>query len=518
MGKRLARWLAVGALCCFGAAVAAQEEGVTRLDKAEMRGPLGVFSALSGEPYVLYAESMPGEEWGEKINHAIARLRAGADGGTVLLPPGNLKISTTIDFAAKRGHVPQGLVLQGAGGASATRLTWEGKPNSVMISIPSPWHCQVRGVYLDATQVEGITGIHFPAGWSKGWNTSRHLVLDDIVFRRCRIGLDIGDIYSPDLSQHIFQGLWFYQCETGVRVTGANVANLWFYGVSIDGGCKTCFKLVGHSARKIRKSPDEPMPADGYDVLRDQDGKEVFWNDVPELPKKQGQVAQYFGDEKGWYAGGGYPELVVYGLEVHTSTPDSWVIDTNFAPIRIYSARCEGAGGILRFNNPMGNFRHNVVLIDVSATCKGENSNGNVIEHYGKGPLHLIACNFNGNVALADTRVFADGVHFLKEGAGFTQLPDRSGAVIHQTHFIYQQTVPVPEGAKTVRVSLNGVNRQRNANYQALVTPRFRCGGFWVSNQDRDGFTVNFEQAAPAGASVDALVTREPMLNSKTEY
>ena len=518
MKERCTVLLRVIALFCIVAPALAQEEKGNPTDNVEMRGPRGVFSATSGEACVLYADSMPGEEWGEKINRAIAKLRDGADGGTVLLPAGHLKISTTIDFTANRRAAPTGIVLQGAGGASATRLIWEGKPNSAMIFIPSPWHCQVRGVYLDADKAEGITGIHFPAGWSRGWNVSRHLMLDDVVFRHCKIGLDIGDIYSPDLSQHLFQGLWFWQCETGVRVTGANVANLWFYGISMDGGVKTCFDLIGHSARKIRKSADEPMPTDGSDVLRDQDGREVFWDSVPELPKKQGQVDQFFGKDKGYYAGGGYPELVVYGLEVHTSTPDAWVIRTNFAPIRIYSARCEGPGGLLRHTSPLGDFRNNVVLVDVSAVCKGEGSNGNVIEHHGKGPLYLIGCNFNGNVALADTRVFANGVHFMKEGLGFTQLPDRTGAVIHQTHFIHQQTVAVPEGAKAVRVPLTGVNRQRNADYQVLVTPRFRCGGFWVSNQDRDGFAVNFELPAPAGALVGTLVTHEPMLNSKQNY
>jgi hypothetical protein len=124
-------------------------------------------------------------------------------------------------------------------------------------------------------------------------------------------------------------------------------------------------------------------------------------------------------------------------------------------------------------------------------------------------------CDFAGHVGLADTRVFTAGVHFMEEGEGFRQLPGTTGAEVHQPQYIHQRTIRVPRDATSVHVELTGVNRQRSGDYQAMVTPRFNSGSFWISDQDRDGFTVNFEKPAPADAAVAVMVSHEPMINSK---
>ena len=69
-------------------------------------------------------------------------------------------------------------------------------------------------------------------------------------------------------------------------------------------------------------------------------------------------------------------------------------------------------------------------------------------------------------------------------------------------------TVPVAAGESSVAVTLEGLRRQPDANYQVTVTPGWRAGEVWVTDKRPEGFTVNAANPAREGATLDVVVRR----------
>jgi len=511
-----------------------RKEGFEALDAVEhatLMSPRGIYSALrENEAYTVYAEAFPGEDWGEKINNAVSAVRMRADGGEVVLPPGTLEVSTTISLGGnitKTSGAPMGVILRGAGGASTTRISWNGPPKQAIIDMPAPWWCQVKNLQVNGNNVAGVIGIRYRDGLERGRNGGKLDSIENIEIRKCDVGLEVGSIFGPDLVSSSFRNIFITQVRIGVRVLGSNVAIQQFYNICITDFKEAGFKLMGFSGRLVRSRKEKDTPTDEK-VLRTPDGEEVFMEDIPEYGRKHRVHYSTHTDVPGSKAkpwvGGGYPEIIIYGLSVHSSTPNAWVIDTNWAPVRIYSARCEGMGGLLRVTRGLPNMRHNIVLMDVSATAVG-NEKGNVIEFDGPGPLYLIGCSLNGNVAVADTEVFSIGTHFYfydfrqrypyqVVDAGI--VPLRPGHVprVHQAHNLSHLDVTVPAGAKSVRVPLGGGTVQQDGNYHVLPTMTWNAGNHWVTEASRDSFTLNFVRAPEADALVRILLTRRPFQQS----
>ncbi|MFA7485960.1 MAG: hypothetical protein WCZ89_08055, partial [Phycisphaerae bacterium] len=439
------------------------------------KGPENIFgqSGNAKEAYVVYAETMSGNDWGERINNAIDKLLEDWPGGEVILPVGQISVSTTIDFSGTGTMKDSGasVILRGPGGPRSTELIWKGLPNKPVIEMASPWFCQIRNLAIDGNKTKGVIGIRFRAGWERGTagkNTARHNVVDGVYITNCDIGFQIGDYYGPDLASHNFRDIWINKCRLGINVLGANVANLWFTGITITGGedCEAGFKLEnsgGFIARSITEKSTKPPPR----ALRDTFGKEVFFEEVPIGARK----FHSFGETAPGTVSGGIPEFVVYGLSVAMHNPKGWVIHTDCAPIRIYSARTEGVTPLLYYSDrSISDLPFNVMLQDVASYSLG-NEKGNVIEYHGPGPLYLINCSLLGNVACGDTDVFSIGTHFwfnkhvekkveLLRG-GFVPISPANKPQIHQAQNFFQLTVEVPKNAKLVKVPLTGINNQR---------------------------------------------------------
>ena len=67
--------------------------------------------------------------------------------------------------------------------------------------------------------------------------------------------------------------------------------------------------------------------------------------------------------------------------------PQAWMIDTNWAPVRLEHVRMEGCSGVLRATGKgMRNSRFNDMLIDVNAVTTGGLS-GCAIEYHKAGPI-----------------------------------------------------------------------------------------------------------------------------------
>ena len=98
----------------------------------------------------------------------------------------------------------------------------------------------------------------------------------------------------------------------------------------------------------------------------------------------------------------------------------------------------------------------------------------------------------------------------LPRDIGFTQLPDTSGAQIHEVTPSTTMTVTVPKGATAIEVPLEGVATQADTAYQVYVTPSFNAGGHWVTGKNRQGFALHVAKAPEQDATVDVLVQRTP--------
>jgi hypothetical protein len=202
--------------------------------------------------------------------------------------------------------------------------------------------------------------------------------------------------------------------------------------------------------------------------------------------------------------------------------------------------------------------RFNDILIDVNAVTPG-NVSGYVIEYDRPGPLYMIGGTLEGIAALGqDGLVYDMGAKFVARGrkmpgaiplgddlpgdlyaktgeetkvpqrgtpgeatvgygpeqVGFIQKPGTSGARVLRMQEGTSRTVTVPVGESSVRVTLEGLERQPDADYQVAATASWRAGDVWVTDRGPDGFTVNVENAAPEGATVDVIIRRGPIAGS----
>jgi len=526
--------------------------------------------AASGRPYTIYVNGLPGTDISDNIQKAIDQARA-ANGGRIVLPPGDYTVTRTLQLAGSAKRFPKGgprgIALTGAGSGAGTRLHYRGPPGSVVLDMPAPWGCTVANLSIDADNTPGVIGIHYRGGYDRGVNGGKSNLFDNLIFSRMAVGLWIGDAFGPDLVGGTFRTVRAMYVRIGVLVEGANVTGMAFYNLSVSSWNEAAVKLIGHTARRVRENaedrvPDPEQPGEPAVIVHAVTGEELFRKDIPEYALKR---RTFSGEFRGFgpflWAGGGAPDVTLYNFNAHSADPTTWAIDTNWGSIRVYTARIEGPGGIMRRSSNMTSGRFADVLVDVCATSPGGVA-GNAIEYRGQGPFYLIGGVYEANIALGATVLYSMGVKFyecrdktggmvskdyvIPEGSGmrrtgkdrtfpgrrgtfdlveipmprdigFRQLPGAVGARIHEMAPIVTRTVTAPAGATSVRVELSGVDAQFDKRYQVFATPSFDAGAAWITDKGRGGFLVNFRNPAPAGASIDVAVQRPPFRRRETK-
>jgi len=537
----------------------------------------------SGRAYVVYVEAMPGDTLDDRIRNALTRAFSGGMAAEVILPHGHHTITKPIQvwrmrknrrddttaegieladiravFASVKGgrrqDLPRGIVLRGAT-AGSTRLIWGGGPNQVMIDLPAPWHVTVRDLQIDGANTPGLIGIRYRAGWEFEANGGKKNLFERISIERIDVGVHVGGSFGPDLVGSTFRQISVHAARIGFRLESANVAEMWFHQCFL-GTCEEAgFKLIGHSGRVLRSIEERDTPTD-ENVVLDADGREIFLEQLPPTLVKQkvrrSEHPDVPGSARRAWVGGGAPTCYISDLVAHMSDPRAWMIDSNWAPVRLEHVRMEGCSGAIRVSGKgMANIRFNDILIDVNAVTTG-NIGGYAIEYHKAGPIHFLGGTFEGPVglgqgticysmgarfhnrqrrmagyapaayqppegsffALTDKRrtvpyrrwagaVLESGVH---DTIGFVQLPGTSGARIYELQADHSLTQRVPAGATSAAVPLTGMNRPVGTTYQVSVTPTWNAGAVWVSRKRNDGFTVNFANPAPNGATIDVLV------------
>lgn len=539
-----------------------------------------------GLPYTVHVEQMPGESWDEKIRNAVNQAVFNGMGAEVVLPPGHLTIKqpirlwkqrktreadTTADgieladirqvWAAVKGgrrqDLPSGLVFRGAT-AGATKLIWEGGPNQVIIDMPAPWYCELSNLRIDGGNAEGTIGIRYRAGWEFGVNGGKKNVFERIALERLDVGIHIGGPFGPDLVGSTFRHISAHACRIGFLLESANVAEMWFKECFL-GSCEEAgFKLVGHRGRVLRHLAEKDAPVTD-EVVVDAFGREIFLEQLaPRLAQekvREGAHTDVPGSASRPWAGGGSPTCYISDLVAHMQHPQAWMIDSNWACVRLEHVRMEGCSGVLRVQGKgMRNLRFNDILIDVNAVTTG-GLNGYAIEYQKGGPITFIGGTFEGPIGLGQNAVcYSVGARFLErrrrmpgfvrdgftlpEGSffkltgkpttipyrrwkgqrvesgvhdaiGFEQLPGTSGARVHRVNESHPFTIAVEAGKRAITVPLKGLSAQPDAAYQVHITPSWRTGSVWVSNKQPSQFTVNVDEPAPAkDGSLDVLIHR----------
>jgi hypothetical protein len=339
-----------------------------------------------------------------------------AGGGTIQLPNGRYLVSDTLKFAGTLAKFPKGgvpLILRGG----PTRLVYKGAPNRTLLDMEAPNQSTLSDIIFDGDNVAGTVGIRYRAGYERGTNGGKANHFHNLTTARFDVGLWIGDPFAPDLVGSSFTNLRSNYNRIGVLVEGGNVAGMSFYNPLISGR-EAAIKLVGHTARLIRRTPQDPIPpqeikGESSVLVSVQNGEEIFEKDVPEYALKyRGFIREYQGKDYYW-AGGGAPEIAVFNANFNGEAAHGWIIDCNFGHIRLYTARVEGGQNFYRKTVPIASTRFSDVLFDVDVTSFG--GTHNVIEYNNPGPLYIYGGDYHGQIALGDnTKVYGDGVRFEK--------------------------------------------------------------------------------------------------------
>jgi len=577
MSKRAIGWCLIlsSALSCFG-----QDVPTAGKPAEDARLPARTLGD-SGRTYSVYAEQMPGETWDQRIRHAIDRAIRNGAGAEVVLPPGHLHIKQPIRLwrqrktrdgdtraegieladirqvwqAVRGGRVqdlPRGMVFRGAT-AGTTLLIWDGGPNQVIIDMPAPWDCTVKNLRIDGNNAEGTVGIRYRPGWEFGVNGGKRDLFERISLERLDVGIHVGGPFGPDLVGSTFRQISAHACRIGFLLEGANVAEMWFKECFL-GSCEEAgFKLVGHRGRVLRPIEQQGSKFD-EDVVVDAWGREIFLEQLP--PRLvQEKVQDLQSKTRRPWAGGGSPTCYIGDLVAHMQYPQAWMIDSNWAPVRLEHVRMEGCSGVMRVEgNGMRNTRFNDILIDVNAVTTGGLS-GYAIEYHKGGPIYFIGGTFEGPIGLGrNTDCYSVGARFFHRGRvmhgyvrrgselpedafckrtdevttipyrrwegeqvvsgvhqriGFQQLPGTQGARVRQLTESHSFTAQVPGGQQRMTVTFEGLAAQPNARYQVHVTPNWRAGSLWISDRQPTQFTAEFDHPSPStGGSLDLLIQR----------
>lgn len=454
--------------------------------------------------------------------------------------------------------VARGLEIRGAG-SGATRLLWTGGPDQVVIDMPAPWDCSVNSLSIDGQNVEGLIGIRYRAGWEFGINGGKRNTFEDLVITRLRTAIHVGGPFIPDLVGGDFRNIAVSACVDGFRFVSGNVAEMWVSNAQVTGYEEAGFRLLATTGRAVRsieerdQEPDVPVFTDSY-------GHEIFLEQIPEEAKRQklveGEHPQIVGSADRPWIGGGSPTVVIQNVVAHAKDPRAWLVDAYHGRLRLQSVRSEGPGGLFRAHGGARDARFNDILIDVNAVTPG-NVSGYVMEYDRAGPLYMLGGTLEGIAALGqDALVYDLGAKFVSSGrkmpgviplgaelpgdlyertgqetkvpgraipgeavvgygpeqVGFIQKPGTSGARVLRLQEGMSRTVGVPAGQSSVRVALEGLERQPDASYQVAATPNWRAGDVWVTDRGPDGFSVNMENVAPEGGTLDVIVRRGPMV------
>jgi len=564
--KRIFRECCLFVLCGFvlgGFVVPADAQQVVVND--ETLGLTSIQGKHSGRNHIVYVDGAPGTDITDAFQQAIDRVCQ--NGGTVVLPSGTYQLSRSINCAGspeRFGHVKggvKGLTIEGNGAI----LLWVGPDEGAVIDLPGPTDCQIMNLTVAGQRETGwrkVIGLRYRGGLERRTHGGKNNLFEHLKFQNLGVGIEVGGLFGPDLVGGTFVSLQVHYVRIGVRLMGPNVTSMVFFNPIVAGFEETGFEVKAFAARRIRASPDDTVPEVEVHgeptVLMDPDNeKEIFQKDLPEwMVQPNIKYPVWWGEHRGsdkntLWAGGGGLDVTIYGLLGHSSHLNSWMFDTNWGQFRVYTARIEGMGGILRSRTSMPAGRFANMLIDVNATSAG-GVNGNAIELNGECPTYMMGGTYRANIALgSNTRLFNYGVRFdvvdrnysallpldydgplndrvevtdkqktlpnirgkarivkvkSMKDVGFVQLPNTSGGTLIESTQAVRVSADVSVGTRTKKVNLEGLQRLPSNDYHVSITPNYDAGSIWVARKAHDHVLVRMSKPAPKDARIDVRI------------
>lgn len=281
-------------------------------------------------------EDMPGENINEKFRAAVAEAKRKRR--NIEFPSGYRETDTTLELkyagTPRKSRCFNGLTIYFNGMA----LFWNGSPNQAMIDSPSPTKCNFEGPITivgrpiaGGPPIEGVVGWWHRASWENNANTSTGCNYRNFHFRDLDRGIYVGGPMGPDLRNHFWQNVNFYNVATCISLRGGNITNYVFDNVTIAGvkvevGIHNIWQKVCKFADKEVLDPwGQPWSVDRYDT---SDWKRrIYKRDTPDAS---------------CYAGA--PVVEVRNLDMaSTGRKDpSWAFWCEGSSILIDNARIEG--------------------------------------------------------------------------------------------------------------------------------------------------------------------------------
>ena len=198
-------------------------------------------------------------------------------------------------------------------------------------------------------------------------NSGDYNTFEDMTLQGLDVGIEIGDVFSPDLTGTVIQRIDSIAVPVVFRLFGGNVAEVHFRDIGPSAFSRAAWQIFGYSNRRLRSrqnitdQPHAPTPSWCPTLwapctVQDLDGNEIAWEDVPIWAQEFAPGLVGKGDN--WQnasgpaglaeAGGGGPTLTIENVVASSSFCDAWLIDSNYPAVRLTGLRQEGCAALYR--------------------------------------------------------------------------------------------------------------------------------------------------------------------------
>ena len=174
---------------------------------------------------------------------------------------------------------------------NVTILEWHGEDKGAILDMPSPYNCCVRRLRImgkRGTHWKNVIAVRYRGGIERQRYGGKNNRVEDLMITNVGVGVEVGDLFGPDLVGGTFTNLQVDGLRIGFRLMGQNVTSMIFINPKVANFKEAGFKIIAFASRQNRRSPDEPLAEKNRhpripSVLMDVDNeRSIFQNELPE--------------------------------------------------------------------------------------------------------------------------------------------------------------------------------------------------------------------------------------------
>lgn len=169
---------------------------------------------------------------GDDSTDDTAKIQAAIDslttGGTVVFPPGEYKITSTLTVPAS----PYGISLVGAGSRNASKIIWGNATPGTALNLSQGKQAVVRDLAIYGTALDSVASAQpfaigiLASNYANGWKVSNVWIYNNNTGVGIQAGLDTDTIQA---SEGVIEFCNIGQIGTGVYIANANAQNIWIH-------------------------------------------------------------------------------------------------------------------------------------------------------------------------------------------------------------------------------------------------------------------------------------------------